>query len=1449
MSAVEDRIVSMKFDNRQFEPAARTSMSTLDRLKAALNFSGSGKGLNDLQNAANRFSLGGLANAATGVSAKFLAMSTIAITAIANITTRALDAGLRIAKAFLIDPVKQGFQEYETNLNAVQTILANTSSAGTKLKDVNAALNELNTYSDKTIYNFSEMARNIGTFTAAGVDLKTSTQAIKGIANLAALSGSNSQQASTAMYQLSQAISSGRVSLQDWNSVVNAGMGGTVFQRALAQTAEKMGTLKKGAVELKGPMKNVSIEGKSFRESITAKPGEQSWLTSKVLTQTLKQFTGDMSDAELKTMGFTAAQIKSIQAQAKTAQEAATQVKTFTQLIDTIKESAGSGWAQTFSILLGDFEEAKALWTEVNNVVSGFLGQSAKARNQMLQQWKDLGGRKALLDSFRNIFQAIVQVVTPIKEAFRDIFPATTGKQLYQMTLNFLKFTQSLKVGSTTLENIKRTARGFFAIFSIGLSIIKGIFGVLGSLFHLVAGGSGGFLEITGTIGDFLVKLDQTIKKGDLVNKFFATIGHILAVPIALIKAFGIALAEMFKGIKEGGLKGLGDSFGRIKDRLNPLAGASDFVSKAWTRMFEMFRKVGTFLEPAMNLIATAFHGIGAAIGKAFSAGDFNSVYDALNTGLLTGIVLLIRNFFKKGINIDFGGGLVEGIKNTFETLTGTLKAMQTQIQAKTLMTIAGAIALLTVSVVALSLIDSDRLSRSLTAMAVAFGQLLLAMSVLTKISGTAGFVRVPIIAASMILLAGAVVILTAAVRVLSGLSWGELAKGLVGVGALLLMIVGTSAGLGKASGSMLRTGLAMVPLAIGIRILADAVQQFSTMSWGDMAKGLAGIAAALVIIAGAVTLMPASMILQAAGLVILSVALLGIGKALQNMGGMSWGEIAKGLVTLAGSLLILAGGLYLMTGALPGAAAVVVVALALAVLAPVLILMATMSWTEIGKGMTVLASSLLIMAVGLTAMSGTLLGSAALVIAAAALAIIAPILITLGAMSWGTIAKGLIAIAASFVVLGGSALLLAPLIPAIFGLSAALLVLGVAMSLIGVGALALASAFSIFVAAGSIGISILGGMIDLIPQFLKKFAEGIIGFATTIASQAGKFVKAFTSLLNSLLDAIIQVTPKLAKLLNVMIDTGLNIIIRNAPKFARAALDLLMAFLNAVNNNINRIVPVAANIIIRFLQSMNAQIPRIARVGVDLIVTLMRAINEQRGRLLQEGANMIISFINQLASTIRGNSGALGAAGGNLAAAIISGIVRGLFSGAWSVASTAASVARQALAAAKGALGIHSPSKEFEKVGMWSVQGMSDGFIRYSGVAERSAGVLGTSALDAVKKSMRGISDAVSGEISLDPVITPVLDLSQVIADAANIQKIIGRTAVVADISFNQANGIANNEQARQDTATGTAPSVGTTTIEFTQNNTSPKPLDPVEIYRNTRNQLSLAREALTSR
>lgn len=403
---VDERIVSMQFDNKNFESNVKTSMGTLEKLKKSLKLTEAAKGLENVSNAAKKFDIKPMGNGVEAVKMKFSSLEVMAVTTLANITNSAVNAGKKFVAAFTIDPIKSGFQEYETQINAVQTILANTSSKGTTIDQVNEALDTLNTYADKTIYNFTEMTRNIGTFTAAGVDLETSVSAIQGIANLAAVSGSTSQQASTAMYQLSQALASGTVKLMDWNSVVNAGMGGQVFQDALKKTSELLGTGAEAAIKANG----------SFRESLST-----GWLTADVLTETLKKFTTSganeyvaeycgisaeavqsaldsaeaqygeaeaidkASEALARKSGKSKDEIKSALEMARTAEDAATKVKTFTQLFDTLKEAVQSGWTQSFEIIIGDFEEAKEMLTGLSDFFGGIINSVSDARNRVLE--------------------------------------------------------------------------------------------------------------------------------------------------------------------------------------------------------------------------------------------------------------------------------------------------------------------------------------------------------------------------------------------------------------------------------------------------------------------------------------------------------------------------------------------------------------------------------------------------------------------------------------------------------------------------------------------------------------------------------------------------------------------------------------------------------------------------------------------------------------------------------------------------------------------------------------------------------------------------------------------------------------------------------------------------------------------------------------------------------
>lgn len=414
-TTVDQRVVEMQFDNRHFERNVSTTMSTLDKLKQRLNFTGASKGLAEVGTAAKNVNMNGLGNAVENVRMRFSALEVMGVTALANITNSAVNAGKRMLSALTIDPVKTGFQEYETQINAVQTILSNTKSKGSTIDDVNKALEELNAYADKTIYNFTEMTRNIGTFTAAGVDLDTSTNAIKGIANLAAMSGSTSQQASTAMYQLSQALASGTVKLMDWNSVVNAGMGGELFQNALKETARVHGVAIDDMIKDQG----------SFRETLS-----EGWLTSEILTETLQKFTMttegltkeqiEANKQMLKAKGYTEDQIEAIFELGEDATNAATKVKTFTQLWDVLKESAQSGWAQTWKLIIGDFEEAKGFLTPLADALTGFINKMSDWRNKIIEGalGKSFGKLK---ENFTTLIKPAAKAMDTIKETVNTV--------------------------------------------------------------------------------------------------------------------------------------------------------------------------------------------------------------------------------------------------------------------------------------------------------------------------------------------------------------------------------------------------------------------------------------------------------------------------------------------------------------------------------------------------------------------------------------------------------------------------------------------------------------------------------------------------------------------------------------------------------------------------------------------------------------------------------------------------------------------------------------------------------------------------------------------------------------------------------------------------------------------------------------------------------------------
>lgn len=1378
---IDERIVEMRFDNRQFEQNVQTSLSTLDKLKRGLDLDNAAKSLDGLGDAAKRCDMSVLGKSVETVQAKFSAFQVVAMTTLSNITNSAVNTGKRLVSALTIDPIKTGFQEYETQIGAVQTILANTQHEGTNLQQVNRALDELNTYADKTIYNFTEMTRNIGTFTAAGVNLRTSVDSIKGIANLAAISGSTSQQASTAMYQLSQALAAGKVSLMDWNSVVNAGMGGKVFQDALVRTSELLGTGAQNAINMYG----------SFRESLTR--GE--WLTTEVLTETLKQFAGAYSEADLIQQGFSEAQARDIAQMAKTAEDAATKVKTFTQLWDTLKESAQSGWTTTWEILVGDFEEAKEVLTEVSDAIGGVISETSQARNELLSGglssgWKQLldqgiadeggfiesiqevaresgdafdklvadsesfsdalkqgltdgvvssetltqavhnlrekmtgmsqeerkaagytaemieqiealdkglqngsvsmeeftekilrpSGRENLIQAVWNAAKGLVSVITPIKDAFREIFPPATTDQLYSLTETLRSFSERLTLSEERADKLGRTFKGLFSVLDLVRQGALAIFNALAPLGSGAGSLADGILTITAGIGDFLVGINEAAKQGEFFGTVAQTVASALEFVVSGIERLTGFLADAFAA---PGLESFQALLGRIQTRIGQVidavsglgggvSDAADTMDSALenSKFLQMLQTIFNGAKTLVSGIIGVFGGLAGALAESLSNANFSGVIDLLNGVSLGAIVLGIKKFLDPFREVtDSVGSIKEAVIGILDGVKGCFQAWQNDVKPKALLKIATAVAVLSASILTISLIDSEKLMASLGAITVLFTELMAAMAVFGKLDlNVRGTMKR---STAMIALSSSVLILASALKSIATLEPEQMAAGLAGIAGLMAALVAAAKVLGSGSSSIIKGSAQMVVFAAAIKILASACADLAQLDLAGLAKGLIGVgvllaevslfmnaakfsgrsvvtASGVLVLAGAMKVLASAckdfaqmgvgelvkglsaigaVLLEimaftklagsAKGLITTGAAMIEIGAAMKifasamaDFGRMSLAEIGKGLLAMGGALAEVAVAMRFMPrNMVTMGAGLIAVGAALNIIADAMRSMGGMSWESVAKSLVTMGGALAELAVGLNFMNGTLGGSAAMLVAAAALAVLTPVLVTLGSMSWEAIAKGLVTVAGAFAVIGTAGALLTPLLPTILGLGGAFALIGVGVAGVGAGLLLVGTGLSAIAVGITALATSLGAGVAIIVAGLTSIITGIAALIPAIAEKLGEAVVAFAQV-------ITNGAPAIGEAVKTLVLTMVDVLVECVPAIAEGALELVAGVLDALVAYTPQIVDSIMQFLIAVIDGLARNMPTLIQSVVDLLMSFFSGIVSALGSI-----------------------------------------------------------------------------------------------------------------------------------------------------------------------------------------------------------------------------------------
>ena len=1456
---VDERVVSMQFDNRQFERNISNTMSTLEK------FNGN---------------LGGLGTAVDKVGSKFSAMQVAAVTALANITNSAVNAGKRIVSALTIDPVKTGFSEYELKMGSIQTIMAGT---GESLETVNKYLNELNEYSDKTIYSFAHMTQNIGKFTNAGVKLEDAVAAIKGVSNVAAVSGANANEASRAMYNFAQALSSGYVKLIDWKSIELANMGTVAFKEQLMDAAVAAGTLTKTA---DGMYK--TLEGHTF----TASQGfndylQDKWMTNDVLVKTLRDYADEMTDIGKKAM------------------QAATEIKTLSMLFDTLKEAAQSGWAQTWEILFGDFNEAKALWTDVNNAIGPILDGMAKSRNELLTTWKELSGRTKLIEALRAAFEGVMNIGSTIKEAFRDIFKPLKPEQLVKasqglldMANAFKAFTENTEVVgkiksfakdifsiaqgilsifrsaftgvvniaksvktafseifasfdssplltlSTDLkmfaarlkgiaENVevmdkfRRIAKGIFAVIDIGVEIVTKLASALKSLIKYIFPVGDGLVTLGAGIGDALVILRDWIKSTNIFGKTF---GWIAGVISSVINGFKKAL-EFIKDCFTNwtGIEISMENFTeRFKARLQSITKIGEWFKNVFASIVDKLglsdKLASISMSGILDSIKTFFNNLGDAIKNVFKDADFSTGLDLMNTGLLGGILLgfggFVKNLTKMTKDSD---GLIVGIKKFFSTFTDAIKnggfknikkyitdiakdilkpvrealtTWQKSLKADILMKIAKSIAILAAALFVLALLDSKRLAVALGAITGLFLDLFASMTVLNKIGGKNDFGKLGI---TLIAVSSAMLVMAFAMRAVAKLDWAGVAKATVGIAAMSSVMIGFTAMLGLLS-----------------KKLATTEKQTARMS--QLVGQILGLAAALLLMSW----------------------------ACRSIAKLSWEDLVKGLLGMGVALVGVVAALRLIPkNSALSAGGIVVAAAGLLALAGALKVVGLLDWQDLAKGLIAIGGSLVLLGIGLQTMRGTLGSSAALVVAALALAILAPVLKLFGSMSLGEIAKGLLVVAGAFAVLGIAGAVLTPLAPVI-------LLLAGSIALIGVGCMAAAVGVTMFAAGlaalavslGTLGIGVTAfvtSIINTIPLILQKVGEGIVALVTAIGNSAQQIFEAVKNVLSSLLGALAATVPQFVEVIVGLIVKILTVLAENMPRIIEMGMKILISLVEGIAANIERLTMAAVDLINNFLNGIRNKFPEIIQTAVELIISFVNgiaaAIENNAVPMTKAVINVVVSVIKSVFLSLKTFITEFMSIGKDL----IGGFINGIKSKIKEAANAARDVGKKALNAIKEFLGINSPSKELFAVGVFADEGLIKGMDSLSGDVADSAEGVADNALGSFANVLSGLKDSINGEVECEPKITPVIDMSKFNSGMAQIKNKVANAGVLNVATNNaKAQEVSRSVNGDSGVQNGNAKTTAGNVFNYTQNNYSPKPLSRIDIYRQTQNQFS---------
>lgn len=1142
---VDERVVEMRFENGQFERGVAQSTDSLNKLRESLNLEGAAKGLENVNSAAKNTS--GIESLAASLEKVEHRFSTMGIVGM-RVIENLTDSAMRLANRtirFLTSGIIQGGINRAKNLENAHFQLQGL------LKDeeaVSAVMKNVSDSVDGTAYSLDAAAKVASQLAASGMRAGDEMyKSLRAVAGVAAMTNSDYE----SIGQIFTTVAgNGRLMGEQLLQLSSRGM------NAAAVLGEALG---KSESEIRDMVSKGKIDFQTFADAMDDAFGEH----AKKANET---FNGALSNIKAALARIGALFISPLIVQNGPIVKF---FNTFRERVNDVKKSIGP--------LADQF--------------TGSVNKMADAATSAISRF-DSEDRALIftniVSTLTSAFSGLWSILKPVGQAFRDVFPQTTSSQLIVITERIKDLIAKIQLGTAESENLRDTFKGVFSVLKFAVGIITSIAKGIDNLLSHLTGVRGGFLGITGAVGRWVTKMTDATKAGDAFKSVIAGVSSYLGRGIDCIKNFLAIVKEKF----------VTPGFEKF----------TDILQKLW----DLVKKIGSKINEFLSGIAASFNG-----------DSLTGAFTMINALVL--LKIAYRKFFddwkplikrwKQIINDGFLKTIKditsapEGIVSAFNAVKSSLWTFNKSIKYDNIMKLAKALFILASAMLIISLIDTDKMISSMTAITALIAELMAVIKFYgdlgkTKIKGS-----LAIISASngLINMAMAVLILASALKKLSGISWEDLAKGLSGVTGLVAILVAAAKIMNKEKLKMLKFGKQMILMSAAILILASACKKLSGLSWEGLAKGVSGVltfvgtfvAAAKILNSNgkAISKFAGQMIFMSIGISIMAA----VAKSLSEL---SWEELGKGATGLLAIVSMLVAAAKIMSkdsgGMLKASAPMILFAAAIAIVGQTMKSLSGMSWDELDRGIVGIGGSIAIFAAGLKAMSGSAKGAGSLLLAAVALGALTPVLLVLGSMSWEAIAKSMTAIAAAFTVLGLAGLILKPVVPTIA-------LLGASIALIGVGCLAAGAGLELF----SAGIAALVGV--------------IVASATGIAAS-----------LKVILLGLLDMVPELASSFETAIRSLMQTLINLIPDASQALVQLIIGALNAIANNIPQLMDGVSNLVLGLIQSLTTKLPEFTIALVNFLATLVNSLAEDIQPLVD-------GFANLFGTVIKGAAIALG--------------------------------------------------------------------------------------------------------------------------------------------------------------------------------------------------------------